>query len=83
MANPRDTRPAPQKHGTVPPADQNRTPSAYDDEQKDANEYDPVGMAGKKAGVLLEPDEEAEEMAPAKKEESDRKERTTEAVPRK
>ncbi len=39
---------------------------ARSDPQKDPDQYDPVGMAGKPAGILLELGEEASEEAKAK-----------------
>lgn len=58
MAQPEDKKPTPSTTETA--ADQSTRPKSQQPVQgKDADEYDPVGMAGKKAGIVVELGEEA------------------------
>jgi hypothetical protein len=63
MANPKEKRPdAERNDGTS--TEQSATPQTDQAPQgKDPDVYDPVGMAGKKAGILLELGAEAEDEA--------------------
>ena len=74
MSHPEDKKPTPAPVDTAA-TDKNAQPDSKQPvPRKDPDEYDPVGMAGKKAGILLELGEEANEASKEVQQGSDAKE---------
>ncbi len=65
MSQQEDKNPKPTQADT-PATESAQHKPAQADPQKDPDQYDPVGMAGKPAGILLELGKEASEEAKAK-----------------
>jgi hypothetical protein len=66
MSQQEDKKPRPAHTDTAAANDSGQTKPQQTPQGKDPDEYDPVGMAGKKAGILLELGEEASDEEKAK-----------------